>query len=130
MKGIMDEKTFMPFHLVGTTKPVLYRLLLPAAQPILFHACAAGLNTPNGALYKGDLLQWGSQVGFTIGFAQSSSIGLYKFAAFVMPCERVSALYWRRQTVPLIEVVDVDAIVGSVPFAEVNGCLAPLLHSS
>jgi hypothetical protein len=132
IKNLGRGDLFMPMHLAGTIRAWDYGVFWQGCGQVTFSKRAASLNCEFGMLSKNDLVQYREhgvvRVAFVAGFAATIAPHVW-YVAVVWPCEALSPTIWRRQCTSL-SIVRASAIVGSVPYIENDGLVAPLLHGS
>ena len=91
------------------------------------------LNTPQGHMFKKDMLQWFDhgviKLGVAKGFCQATNGDKDCYFALISECERISDVTWRKGSEGIV-FLNAECIVGAVPYTEIDDGLVPLLHTS
>jgi hypothetical protein len=114
-------------HFTGTVRNISINVV----GGLVLVSWAGALNTPMGLLAKHDLIQYktddGDRVGLVVGFACDNA-GL-NYVAVVTPLMLEPSGGWRRLN-GILSIVPVPAIIGGVPFFEIDQSIYALLHAS
>ena len=120
---------YLPIHLVtprACEPPIHYM------GAVITHWSVA-LNTPQGHVFKKDILQWIEdgviKLGVAKGFCHATNGGRDSYFALISECERISDVTWRRGSEGIV-FLNAECIVGAVPYTEIDDGLVPLLHTS
>jgi hypothetical protein len=133
LRNVMLPELYMPIHLSGTQRNWEYSLPRPGGGVVHFTTWSADLNTPNGLICKGDVLQYTDggvvSTGFAAGFAQAATTQPVEFAAVVWPCKRLSDNTWEPQSSEL-RVAPLATVCGATPWRRDGTPIAPMLHAT
>ncbi len=123
---------FAAMHLLGKRHVVDAPVYLHVSRTLVtIAAVATGINTEEGRIMKGDLVQYQQRgglcgVGFVLGFGITRG---HQHAAFVQACAFEGVGKWRPQksTTTLVWMSDV---VGAVPYALLDsGAIVAMIHA-